>query len=133
VEPSVTTRHDDTVVTVAAAGEIDLSSRAGLDDAIANAISGGTAGSVVVDLSGVTFLDSSGIAVLLRGRNLAGTHGVGFRITGARGIVRDVLDMTGIWALLGPADGTADGTEDRTEDGNQDGTGKPAPGKPDRA
>jgi anti-anti-sigma factor len=101
VDPSVSIRQDDDAIIVAAGGEIDLATRGDLDDAIEKAITGGTAGHVVVDLGAVTFLDSSGIAVLIRGRNLANAHHVGFRITAARGIVRDVLEMTGIWALLG--------------------------------
>ena len=43
---------------------------------------------VQVDLSGVRFLDSSGIALLLRGRRDADERAVGYRVTGAHGIAQ---------------------------------------------
>lgn len=56
-------------------------------------------------------MDSSGIALLLRGRREAQQHGVAYRIRGARGIVREVLELTGVWAHLAeqPASGAAGG------------------------
>jgi ABC-type transporter Mla MlaB component len=48
------------------AGELDISGAARLDEEIAAAAA--ACGSLVLDLSGVTFCDSSGLAVLLRAR-----------------------------------------------------------------
>jgi anti-anti-sigma factor len=45
-------------------------------------------------------MDSAGINVLLKGRRLADDHGKQFRVTGAAGIVRQVLDITGVTAHL---------------------------------
>ena len=59
---------------------------------------------VVVDLSGVTFLDSSGISALVKQRRLADEHGKLMRISGAGGTVRDVLRLTGVWQHLGARD-----------------------------
>jgi anti-anti-sigma factor len=60
----------------------------------------GDAGITVVELSGVTFIDSAGINALLKGRRAADERGRVFRVTGATGIVRELLDMTGVWAHL---------------------------------
>jgi ABC-type transporter Mla MlaB component len=48
---------------------------------------------VIVDLSDVTFLDSSGISALLRGRRLADDTHPGYHVTGARGLVLTVLEL----------------------------------------
>jgi len=86
--------------TVTAAGDVDLASAPGIDAAIEAAINTTDAETVLVDLSGVTFLDSSGITVLLRGRRLADEHHVGYRVTGAHGMILTVLEMTGVWQHL---------------------------------
>lgn len=97
--------HTDTgVTTLTARGEIDLTTAGQVAGRI-GALTQIGANRLVVDLSGVTFLDSAGISVLLRGRRLADAHQVGYRITGAAGLVREVLDLTGVWThLSGPAD-----------------------------
>ncbi|HET7901845.1 MAG TPA: STAS domain-containing protein [Candidatus Nanopelagicales bacterium] len=50
---------------VAATGEVDVYTAPVLDEALSAAIAGG-ATSVVVDLSGVDFLDSTGLSVLVK-------------------------------------------------------------------
>jgi anti-sigma B factor antagonist len=84
---------------VAVAGEIDIASGGQVEQEITAALAGSDGG-VVVDLDGVTFLDSSGISVLLKGRRLAGSRGVDYRVTGANNMVRQVLDLTGVWGHL---------------------------------
>jgi anti-sigma B factor antagonist len=92
--------EDATTVTVAPAGDVDLATGTSLDTAITTAVTGAGDRAVVVDLSAVTFLDSSGIALLVHGRRLAETSHVPYRVAGAHGVVREVLDLTGVWALL---------------------------------
>lgn len=63
----------------------------------------GTGGeTVVADLSGLTFLDSSGIAALLAARSEVLAEGRAFVLRGAKGIVRQVLEVTGLAPLLEP-------------------------------
>jgi anti-sigma B factor antagonist len=101
---SLSSQRDADQATLAVSGEIDISTADALERAIAEIIDGG-AGHVIVDLSGVTFMDSAGINVLLKGRRWADDHGQQFRVTGATGIVRQVLDLTGVAVhLSGPAD-----------------------------
>lgn len=93
---SVATTWRDHVATVTLDGELDLGPREIVDQAIGQAIgTDGTTG-VVVDLSGLRFLDSSGINVLVKGRRQADQAGVSFRVDGATDIVRQVLSLTGV-------------------------------------
>ncbi len=100
MDVSASVHRDGPVTTVLVAGEIDVASRPVLDDAISGALGGDGTESVVVDLSEVRFLDSSGIAALLRGRRLADEQAVAYRVTGAQDIVQRVLEMTGVWEHL---------------------------------
>ena len=84
-------------------GDIDLVTAAGLEAMIIEALAEPPAGGLVVDLSRVEFMDSSGLRILVRGRRLAGERGVRFSVTGATGIVRQVLDLTGLSAHLAPS------------------------------
>jgi len=97
---SMSTQRRDKTVTVGVAGEVDLAAGAAVEAAIVSAFADPDIDTVVVDLTAVTFLDSSGISVLLKGRRLAGERAVNFRVVGADGIVRKVLDLTGVWPLL---------------------------------
>lgn len=96
---SLSNRGDVNVTTVAADGEIDVSTVDQLNGEILAAVHA-DAPTVVVDLSGVTFIDSAGIGALLRGRRLADEQQKEYRVTGAEGLVRQVLDITGVWVHL---------------------------------
>lgn len=50
---------------------------------------------VVLDLSRVGFMDSSGLGALVAGHKLADPHG-SFRLAGANSVVRRVLQVTGL-------------------------------------
>ena len=98
-------QHRDTgVVTVMARGEVDLSTADDLQREVEAAVRGDST-AVTVDLGEVTFLDSAGINVLLRGRRLADEHGKPYHVTNAQGIVRQLLRMTGVWDHLCPPEG----------------------------
>ncbi|GAA3220616.1 STAS domain-containing protein [Dactylosporangium siamense] len=92
---SLSTTRDAGTITVTVTGAVDLSTAAALDEAVAAAVDDGPP-SVVVDLAAVTFIDSAGINALLKSRRLADERGRQFRITNPTGIVRDVLDLTGV-------------------------------------
>jgi anti-anti-sigma factor len=96
---SLSRRDGEGTPVISAVGEIDLSTADAFEQEIA-AVIGVGASDVVVDLSGVTFVDSAGINALLKGRRIADGHGRTFRVAGANGLVRDVLEMTGVWAHL---------------------------------
>jgi anti-anti-sigma factor len=96
---TVTRRDDaDSVAVLDAAGYIDLSNAELLARAIADALR--AAGTVVVDLSGVSFMDSSGLRELVVGRHQAEAAGRGYRVTGAGGHVLQVLEISGTLEYL---------------------------------
>jgi anti-sigma B factor antagonist len=100
------TRHmaDDGVFILGVIGEVDAVTGSKLAAAIHDAIIAENAATVVVDLAGVTFLDSTGISVLVMGSHLAAKCGAAFMVVGARDNVRVVLEVTGVWnALTRPA------------------------------
>lgn len=59
-------------------------------------------GPVVLDLGGLTFTDSSGLALLLEERARARRHGTELRIRGVNGQTRELLERTGVLDLLSP-------------------------------
>jgi len=70
-------------------GELDLGTATGLADMLV-AVSGPV---VVVDLSELTFMDSSGIAAMVQARNQLGDN---FVLTRPQPIVRRVFEITGL-------------------------------------
>src|SRR2546429_9373668 len=71
-----------------------------VEAAIADALDANPSAEVCSDLSGVTCLDSSGIAALLRGRRAADGRRTVYRVAGAHGITLQVLELTGVWVYL---------------------------------
>jgi anti-anti-sigma factor len=86
-------------VRVRVRGELDLATSPALGEALAREIADGK--SVVVDLSGVTFIDSSALNTLIRAHRLSEANGGGFRVSPdlPRQVTR-VFRITGLDALL---------------------------------
>jgi anti-sigma B factor antagonist len=82
-------------LTVSLSGELDIVSvdaiEPALDDILARPASG-----VDLDLTELAFMDSSGLAVLVR---LANTFGP-LRVIGARPLIRRVIEVTGLHEIL---------------------------------
>jgi anti-sigma B factor antagonist len=95
---SVHTAHG--VTTLRLAGEVDLGAVDELTAAIAAAVRDPGAQGVVVDLAPLSYLDSTGVAVLVQGRRLADHSGRAYRVVNASGIVERVLQITGVFAYL---------------------------------
>lgn len=89
---------DAGVRVIAVAGELDLAVAPQMQEAIARAAG---AGRVLVDLSECEFLDSTGIAVLIRGREALGEEGGSLSICNPGRQVLRVLDVTGLTRLDG--------------------------------
>jgi anti-sigma B factor antagonist len=70
---NVEVREDDGVVVASVAGELDLSNSPATGDAIEAALPA-SARALVVDFSNLTFLDSSGVAMLFRLVRRLGDH-----------------------------------------------------------
>jgi anti-sigma B factor antagonist/stage II sporulation protein AA (anti-sigma F factor antagonist) len=87
--------RSDGHVTVFLVGEIDMDTKVPVQDALAAALTPPLS-RVDVDLSQVTFLDSSGIASLVAAWRNARDQGVAFALQGSAGEVERVLAITGI-------------------------------------
>jgi anti-anti-sigma factor len=90
----------DGVQVVSLYGQLDLANAQRVREVLVTA-AGST---LVVDLSGLHFMDSSGIAALLGARNEITGAGREFELRGAQGIVRRVLEVTGLSHLLADAE-----------------------------
>jgi anti-sigma B factor antagonist len=88
------------VVTVAPTGELDLGTVPLLESAISYQRDLGNA-KLVVDLRGVTFIDSSGVHLLLRLAQNAADGGHAFRVVPGSERVQRVFALTGVEETLG--------------------------------
>ena len=78
---------------IAVRGEVDIASCPDLDGTVAGLVRDGV-DVLEIDLSGVTFMGSSGLASLLRAQRLAVEGGGGVRLLRPSQVVRDLLEMT---------------------------------------
>jgi len=97
---SVSSERTGDVITVRVAGDVDLATSLTVENAVLDAVAVDGVTAVQVDLSRVEFLDSSGVALLLKGRRAADRRGIAFRVTDAHGIPRQILELTGVWPHL---------------------------------
>jgi anti-anti-sigma factor len=89
------TYEDGGTAVVRVVGEIDISTVNTVNAALATA-AGRSPDRVVFDLSGVEFMDSSGIAALLRARKTASS----IQIRNPSTVVRRLIEMTGLTDIL---------------------------------
>jgi anti-anti-sigma factor len=95
---SLDVRAADGTVVISVAGEVDMATAPQLDACLCEH----TDADVVVDLSGVTFLDSTGLSTLVSARRSLRETGHTLRTTGEQDHIRAVLEVAG---LLGPLHG----------------------------
>jgi anti-anti-sigma factor len=95
----VTVQLDGHMVRVIAVGEIDMSTADVLRDSLNDALDKNPP-AVVLDMAGVTFLDSTGIAALVVARNRAIGENTTLTLINCQPIIRQVLDVTGLLAPL---------------------------------
>jgi anti-sigma B factor antagonist len=89
----------DKVAGVAVRGEVELATAPALTVALEEGIRR-SSGAFVVDLVAVDFLDSSGVACLVRARALLGRDNRALALVCPAGNVRRVLELTGIDELV---------------------------------
>jgi anti-sigma B factor antagonist len=91
------------------AGEIDILAGPAVERAVVRAVAMSVR-TIVMDLSAVTFIDSTGLGALVAAYREAASHGRGFRIDNpSTPAVARVLDTTGVGALsLEPPAQTSD-------------------------
>ena len=96
----ITVASKDSALTIALSGEIDHHAARELMAQLDQAIAERLPAQLVLDLSGVTFMDSSGIAVLLRSLRQMGHTGGSLRAVNIPAQARKVLDAAGIGRLI---------------------------------
>jgi anti-sigma B factor antagonist len=85
----------DGLAVLSVGGEIDTLTTTQLETALAELFATSGDGRFVVDLSGVTFLASSGLAVLIRASQLSEARGARLRLVTTTRAVRRPLEVTG--------------------------------------
>lgn len=106
MELSVAQRADGAPSVVTVSGEVDVHSAPQLRDGLtsvlsasdnsASAAASSAASCVVVDLTGVTFLDSTGLGALVAARTLAGERGITMRLACPSQRIVKLFTITGL-------------------------------------
>ncbi|MDQ6804092.1 MAG: STAS domain-containing protein [Actinomycetota bacterium] len=91
----VDVRRTDHAIVVGVTGELDLVSSTALEEALVQ-LDGSGPGFVILDLSDVEFMDSAGLAVLVRAHQRAKGAGQGFGVVNAAPQVLRLLSVTGM-------------------------------------
>jgi anti-sigma B factor antagonist len=100
----VETATNNNAVTVSLVGELDIRSAPDLEQRLA-AAQASDARRVVVDMSGLQFIDSTGLRVLLSAKRRADVDGGELLIHNAQSQVRRLFEIAGILDLLSPERG----------------------------
>ena len=95
----VATSYDDGTATIVLVGEFDMSGAAHFWASVGEALEMRPP-SIVVEARGVTFIDSSGIAALIRAHEAANQAGVAFRVREPSPMLRRMAELTGVTHLL---------------------------------
>ena len=96
---AISVRRAGSAVHVVADGELDLLTVYGLEGHVLS--EAGAGDTVTLDLAATPFMDSTGLRVLLRLRQLAERSGWRLRVTGVQPQVRRMLALAGADKLLG--------------------------------
>jgi anti-sigma B factor antagonist len=99
VDLTVSTREESGRTVVAAAGEVDVYTAPTLDAELTRAVDSG-ATAVVVDLSGVDFLDSTGLSVLVKALERLRERDGSLAVVVAAERVAKVFRITGLDEML---------------------------------
>jgi anti-sigma B factor antagonist len=100
----VEAERDGTQLRVRVAGEIDISNARDVGGTIERAVPADVGG-VVIDLAEITYLDSSGISLLLRLEERLRARRIDMRLAVPAGApVRAALEFTGLGRLMQPAE-----------------------------
>jgi anti-sigma B factor antagonist len=99
-EPVRITDEGDGTLEVSLFGDIDFANSPSVRETIRAAVSEAAPTAVRVDLAAVTFLDSSGIAVLVIAHRLAGSLGADYRVVNPTPSVYEHLRLTGLANLF---------------------------------
>jgi anti-sigma B factor antagonist len=98
-EFEVTVRQQANRAMVEVRGELDVATGPTLSDAVSALTRDGLAG-VVIDLDGVTFVDSRGLSALLESHRAATERDMTLRVVNLQPVVAKLFRITGVDAVL---------------------------------
>lgn len=96
---------DNTVVVVS--GELDVFTAPKLDELLAESMESGAV-NLIVDLTGVTFLDSTGLGSMVKGLKSAREKGGSLRVVAADDRIAKVFRITGLDQTMALSDSLSD-------------------------
>jgi anti-sigma B factor antagonist len=91
----IATEDSDGIPVISVAGQLDISNAAALEQALARAAAARPR-ALIFDLSGLEFMDSAGVSVLVRARAEVGE----VRLRNPTPIVRRLIEITGLSGIL---------------------------------
>ena len=100
-ELGIAVERQDGVTRLDVAGELDLATAPALREAVAGLLAAGEALTLVLELSGVSFLDSSGLGALLQARAEVLAAGGRLSLTGVQPGPRRVIAIAGLAGTFG--------------------------------
>jgi anti-sigma B factor antagonist len=99
LEISVDQAGNDAMVRLS--GRVDVDSSPNLRDRLRALLSeGALPQTIIVDLAGVSYIETSGIATLIEALRIARHHQTNFRLQGLSGAVLRLFEVTGVLALF---------------------------------
>jgi anti-sigma B factor antagonist len=90
----------DGVTRLTVTGEIDATTGEKFNQALVDALSAPGVRRVVLDLAGLRFIDSNGVALLMKAQRTADERGLMFGLVNAADTIRHVLQMLGVYEIL---------------------------------
>lgn len=97
-------QRDGDITLITLSGEVDTATAEVMQQAVSDALASGCT-TIVLDMAGVAFIDSSGVTQLVVASVAAKNAGAGFEVRSPSRTVRDVLAVTGLDSVLGPRPG----------------------------
>ena len=88
------------VTRLAVAGEVDMTTGEQFERTLIGTFDEPGVTRLLLDMAPLRFIDSNGVAVLVKARRTADEHGIAFGLVNARGVVRSVLEMLGVYETL---------------------------------
>ena len=111
----ITQKDKDGWVVLELSGEIDMATGPKLRQTIVHRVQDGDT-KIVLDLSGVDFVDSTGLGVLIGGLKRTRSHGGDLRCVGLTEPLKEMFKLTGLDAILSKENKTPEDIEGFSHD-----------------